>query len=370
MKPLTSHEGLHCANCGVPMQGEFCQACGQSIHSVVRPMHHMVEDTLDMVFHVDGRIVHTLPPLLYRPGFLTMEYLSGRRQRYVAPFRLMFVLCLLAFFVCHLAVDHFISIDTAASAGTGDFAKDPTAEAVRAHYAQMRKEIDNPPTADLKPRAKVPQKRLSTEFDHANHRLAQLGAAPLENPTIDSGNFKPEQVHLGWLTESMNASLNRTIGKAMTNLSEMSNDGEAGAEARERLLAGMFAVLPQTMFILIPAFALLLKLVYLFQRRLYMEHLIVALHGHAFIFLAVLLGMPLFLLRGWLLPHAAWTAVPLEPLIWALLLWAPIYLLIMLKRVYRQGWLMTTVKYLFVGWCYTFLLGYALVFAALLGFTH
>jgi hypothetical protein len=369
MKPLTSHEGLQCANCGVLMQGEFCQACGQSIHSVVRPMHHMVEDTLDMVFHVDGRIVHTLPPLLYRPGFLTMEYLAGRRQRYVAPFRLMFVLCLLAFFVCHLAVDHFISIDTTASAGTGDFAKDPSAEAVRAHYEQMRKDFDTPP-ADSKPRANAPRKRLSTEFDHANHRLAQLGAAPLENPAIDSGNFKPEQVHLSWLTEGMNASLNRSIGKGMANLSEMSNDGEAGAEARERLFAGMFAVLPQTMFILIPAFALLLKLVYLFQRRLYMEHLIVALHGHAFVFLAVLLGMPLVLLRGWLLPHAAWTATLLQLLSWALLLWVPIYLLIMQKRVYRQGWLMTTVKYLFVGWCYTFLLGYALVFAALLGFTH
>ena len=121
---------------------------------------------------------------------------------------------------------------------------------------------------------------------------------------------------------------------------------------------------------LIPVFALLLKLVYLFQRRLYMEHLIAALHGHAFVFLAVLLGMPLVLLRGWLLPHAAWTATPLELLCWALLLWVPVYLLIMQKRVYRQGWLMTVVKYLFVGWCYTFLLGYALVFAALLGFTH
>jgi hypothetical protein len=367
MKPLTSHEGSHCANCGAPMQGEFCQACGQSIHSVVRPMHHMVEDTLDMVFHVDGRIVHTLPPLLYRPGFLTMEYLSGRRQRYVAPFRLMFVLCLLAFFVCHLAVDHFISADTAASVGTGDFARDPTAEAVRAHYAQMRKDIDG-----SRPRADTPQERLSTEFDHANHRLAQLGAAPLENPTVDNGdfNFKPSQVHLGWLSDGMNASLNRSIDKVTINMRAISNDGEAGAEARERVLASVFAALPQTMFILIPAFALLLKLVYLFQRRLYMEHLIVALHGHAFVFLTVLLGMPLVLLRGWLLPHAAWTATPLELLCWALLLWVPVYLLIMQKRVYRQGWLMTVVKYLLVGWCYTFLLGYALVLAALLGFTH
>ena len=363
MQPPTSHQALHCANCGAPMQGEFCQACGQSIHSVVRPVHHMIEDTLDMVFHVDGRIVHTLPPLFYRPGFLTTEYLSGRRQRYVAPFRLMFVLCLLAFFVCHLAADHFISIDARTSIGTGDFARDATAEAVRAHYAQMRKDID----AARRKGASTP---LSTERDHANHRLAQLGATPMGDEPVDNGSFPPEQVHVGWLSDGMNASINRLIGQAAITMRHVSDDGEAGAAARERLLAGMFAVLPQTMFILIPAFALLLKLVYLFQRRLYMEHLITALHGHAFIFLTVLLGMPLVLLRDWLLPHAAWTSTPLEWLSWALLLWAPIYLLIMQKRVYRQGWLMTVVKYLFVGWCYTFLLGYALVFAAVLGFTH
>ena len=40
------------------------------------------------------------------------------------------------------------------------------------------------------------------------------------------------------------------------------------------------------MFVLIPLFALLLKLFYVFRRRLYMEHLIVALHSHAFLFLA------------------------------------------------------------------------------------
>jgi len=69
-KEIVSFEGVHCANCSAPMQGEFCHECGQSIHTVLRPMHHMVEDTLDMVLHVDGRVIHTLPPLLLRPGFL------------------------------------------------------------------------------------------------------------------------------------------------------------------------------------------------------------------------------------------------------------------------------------------------------------
>jgi hypothetical protein len=367
-KELVSFEGVHCANCGASMQGEFCHECGQSIHTVLRPMHHMVEDTLDMVFHVDGRIVHTLPPLLYRPGFLTLEYFSGRRQRYVAPFRLMFVLCLLAFFVCHLAMDNlnFVEIDARASAGTGEFAKDTTPEAVRAHFEQMRKDIEAAPgNADLS--AKKLEKLLSTERDHANHRLTELDAAPLS----DKGWSKvPSQVHLSWMTDGMNASLNRAIAHAVANMKDIGAGGEVAAEARERVMAGTFAVLPQTMFILMPLFALLLKLTYVFKRRLYMEHLIVALHSHAMIFLSLLLAVLVTLLRGWLAPHAAWTAVPLNVIIWALWLWIPVYLLIMQKRVYRQGWFMTTLKYLFVGWCYAWLIGFALGFAALLGATR
>ncbi|MEP7185809.1 MAG: DUF3667 domain-containing protein [Rhodanobacter sp.] len=105
MKQLTSHQGQHCAHCGALMQREFCHACGQSIHSVLRPVHGMIEETIETVFHIDGRIVHALPPLLLKPGFLTLEYFSGRRVRYIAPFRLTFVLCLLSFFVFHLAIN-------------------------------------------------------------------------------------------------------------------------------------------------------------------------------------------------------------------------------------------------------------------------
>jgi hypothetical protein len=57
---LSDPAGLHCTNCSTPLQGEFCHACGQSIHSVLKPVHGMMEDALDLVLNVDGRVVHTL----------------------------------------------------------------------------------------------------------------------------------------------------------------------------------------------------------------------------------------------------------------------------------------------------------------------
>lgn len=368
-KEIVSFEGVHCANCSAPMQGEFCHECGQSIHTVLRPMHHMVEDTLDMVLHVDGRVIHTLPPLLLRPGFLTMEYFSGRRQRYVAPFRLMFVLSLLAFFMCHLVVGSMdiLHFGSASSAGTAQYAADTTAEAVHLRYAQA---------SDALLKAKNQQgtgkktynKLVDIERDHANHRLEELKAPPIPVLTADGNDLSDlPELHVTWLPDTLNKSFNHSLARARSNIRAVMAGGDQGTEAQERMVASVFHVLPQTMFVLMPLFALLLKITYIFKRRLYMEHLIVAVHSHAFLFLCLLLGMLLYMLNGWLVPHAAWLNIPLRVLLWALWAWSLIYLLLMQKRVYRQGWFMTSVKYLFVGWCYAFLACFALAFAAVLG---
>lgn len=370
-KEIVSFEGVHCANCSAPMQGEFCHDCGQSIHTVLRPMHHMVEDTLDMVLHVDGRVIHTLPPLFLKPGFLTLEYFAGRRQRYVAPFRLMFVLSLLAFFVCHLAVGSMDIIKFNGDAtGTGQYAADATPDAVRAHYAQVSDDLLKAKGQEGKGK-KAYNKLVDLERDHANHRLEELGAAPLPVLTADGNDLtNVPKLHIDWAPESVNHSLNRSVARAASNARALMAGGERGAEAQERLIASTFHVLPQTLFVLMPLFALLLKITYLFKRRLYMEHLIVALHSHAFLFLCLLLGMVAYMLHGWLVPHAGWLSLPLRLLVWALWIWSLIYLLLMQKRVYRQGWFMTIVKYVFVGWCYTFMACFALAFAAVLGMTN
>jgi hypothetical protein len=147
-------------------------------------------------------------------------------------------------------------------------------------------------------------------------------------------------------------------------------DATASAEAKQRMINGVFGALPPAMFVLIPVFAGLLKLFYVFRRRLYMEHLIVALHSHAFLFLSLLLITLTGMLSTWLRPHAAWAGSALGLLQGALMLWIPVYLLVMQKRLYRQGWPMTLLKFWCVGWCYFWLLIIAIGIAAALGMAH
>ncbi|HEY8683589.1 MAG TPA: DUF3667 domain-containing protein [Rhodanobacter sp.] len=385
MLPLTSHEGLYCANCGTPMQGEFCHACGQSIHSVLKPMHHMLEETVETVLHIDGRIVHTLPPLFLKPGFLTLEYFGGRRVRYIAPFRLMFVLCLLSFFVCHLAIDHaeIHPVPLKVQATNADFAPARNAGAVQEllgeQLAQTQKACDQALgtlIADCTQRASdMQRKQAATRLVAlgADPALASSAAVPMPVDTspehgVESNSLLTRHftVDVSWLPDFVNARLTRATAHIQANVLALKFDSSR-SEALERLKTNIFSVLPATMFVSMPLFALLLKLFYVFRRRLYMEHLIVALHSHAYLFLSLLLGVSLSALSGWLAPHAAWTARPLVWLEWLLALWIPAYLLIMQKRIYRQGWPMTVLKFCCIGWCYIWLLTAALIIAVVLG---
>jgi hypothetical protein len=124
----------------------------------------------------------------------------------------------------------------------------------------------------------------------------------------------------------------------------------------------LFENAPQALFVVLPLFALLLKLAYAFKRRLYMEHLIVALHSHSFLCLSLLLLIALSALGDVELTPVAAVADFLFALVW---LWIPIYLLLMQKRVYRQGWIMTLLKYLVIGVLYVWLLALGLVLTML-----
>lgn len=392
MNELTEATPPHCANCGTLMQGEFCHHCGQSIHSVLKPMHHMLEDTVDMVLHVDGRILRTLPPLLFKPGFLTLEYFSGRRMRYIAPFRLMFVLCLLAFFVGHLAIgDQELTFgDDSVTVQTEAFrqAKTPgeVNRALQQQLAGLSQAQQMPGVQALagneldKARSALQNEAAKRRAELGDKRVVMLGRAQAQAQAQAGENSSlverdpvrrlgaPVQIH--WLPDFVNVRLNRAGQHMLANLDALEGNSQNAAAARQRLLSQLFATLPQTLFFMLPLFALLLNVLYVFRRRLYMEHLIVALHSHAFLFLALLLGVLLNLLQGWLSPYAGWAAAPLRWLGWLLLLWVPCYLLLMQKRIYRQGWTMTALKFVATGWCYVWLLALVLLAALMLSLAH
>jgi len=81
-----------CLNCGAAVTGRFCGACGQEARDPDPPIRFLARELLADALGTDSRTWRTLRLLLLRPGALTVEYLAGRRARFLEPLRLYLLL--------------------------------------------------------------------------------------------------------------------------------------------------------------------------------------------------------------------------------------------------------------------------------------
>ena len=91
--------GSLCFNCATKLEGPWCHECGQLGEDYHRSAFHLIGETLEGLFHADGRLAKTLPRLLLRPAALTRDYLAGKRAPQVPPLRVFLVVLLIVFVV-------------------------------------------------------------------------------------------------------------------------------------------------------------------------------------------------------------------------------------------------------------------------------
>lgn len=82
-----------CASCGYAVDGAYCSRCGEEVldPSKLTLRHFLTHTLVHELFNFDGKIWRTLGLLLFRPGFLAVEYAAGRRRAYVNPVRVLLV---------------------------------------------------------------------------------------------------------------------------------------------------------------------------------------------------------------------------------------------------------------------------------------
>lgn len=359
--PETSLRPSHCQNCGIEMLGDHCWRCGQPVKGLVRHFSSIVGDFFDSVFDLDARVPRTLGPLLLRPGYLSLQYFAGHRVSYVSPVRLFVFLCIISFFLLKFAFDGDMQREK------GELEQAMTVAEVEAvrdrRLSVLQKTLQN--LRDERGRQAIEsgvasfERRANQRIDWLKARELALAngltppAEPQEKPDIRFGTVEEwhptdNPLRFEAMPDWFNQMINGWIERGQNNIARIQQ--EPG------LLKDAFLEnLPQTFVVLLPLFALLLKLFYLFKRRLYMEHLIVALHGHAFLCLAVLALAGLEAAATWLGEDSALTSACrlLEVLVW---IWMGVYLWLSQKRIYGQGVLMTTLKFALIGLCYLALL--------------
>ena len=88
-----------CRNCGSPLDGRYCGACGQKVTHLNPTLHEFLHDLTHEVLHVDGKIFQSLRHLLLSPGRLTGDHFAGRRARWISPIRLYLIFSVVYFSV-------------------------------------------------------------------------------------------------------------------------------------------------------------------------------------------------------------------------------------------------------------------------------
>ncbi|MEJ1097638.1 MULTISPECIES: DUF3667 domain-containing protein [unclassified Pseudoxanthomonas] len=388
-----------CENCETTLQGGFCHLCGQNAHSPLRHTGHALEEVFESFWHLDGRVFRTLRELL-SPGRLANAYLAGHRVRYIAPLRLFVILSVLTFFVAQYVV-HFtgpanlpaipvppgqVAAPGNENAGGVDFQHLKTAEEVLTLRDEtvgglLAARATLPPVL-AHPRQQIEQNIRSTQA-RARQRVTELQP---DHPMLSKPDLIPEDqdvtgpdpgslfssggkrwhptdnpVHVTWLPDLANRWLNKKLARAQENLPRMQRDPELFKEA-------FIGAVPSALFVLVPVFALLLKLGYLGSRRSYLEHLVVALYSHAWLCLALLSIFALNGLGDLIAPYAPWLGTVAGFVVSLVVIWMPGYLLLMQKRVYQQSWWITIPKYLVLGSLYFTLVVFAGVLVVVTSF--
>lgn len=342
----------NCLNCGTGLKGPFCYFCGQPDRNFMRFFPVLIRDLMEDLFDLDSRFMRTMKPLLFKPGRLTRDYMEGRRFRYAPPMRLYIFSSIVFFLLAALMSSDVISIQ---STPDNDLAI-KVADAPVSQQQEVRDALDQLPV-DV--RKKIDEEQLVI----AGEKKGDFGFKSSDIQFNDKPwDRETNPVDIRWLPGWLNDRINDEIENSPHKAEQIN--------ANPNLIVDkVFDILPATMFVLLPVVALIFKFWYLFARRYYIEHLIFALHNHAFLFVSLTLILLTGVGKSLLIANGFQGAD--DGMTWVMIVigcWIPVYLLISLRVAYRQNWLMTMAKFGLIGLSYTVLLAFVTTGVAIASF--
>ncbi len=111
IKESTFNSEIICKNCETSFQGHFCPNCGQSVKDLDIPFKVLIFDIMANMWAFDTRVFKTLKSLLLKPGVMALDYVAGRRARYMPPFRLYIFISFIFFLLLNISATRQVERD-------------------------------------------------------------------------------------------------------------------------------------------------------------------------------------------------------------------------------------------------------------------
>ena len=284
------YENLTCKNCGTKFSGKFCPECGQSVKDYDKPISFFFYNFTGDFFAFDTRFFTTLADLLIKPGFLTKEFFEGRRVRFAPPLRIF----VFSSFILFLLLNIYINRGLREAIDQSEFFTDI--------------KIDS-----LKTELKLNSDSIENENVNIKLNLETFGNAD----TLRKGLIFVSK----YLEDQLLAEKDPENREKLKNLITVT-------KSPNQTMAKILQYMSWAFFILLPIFALILKLFYIRRNHNYLRHLVFSIHIHSFIFIVFILIVLLYLLIH----------MNIEIVTTILFLTIPVYIYIALKNFYGQHW--------------------------------
>ena len=341
----------HCRNCDFRFTDDrcaYCSNCGQATALHPPTFFEFFHEFITHYVALEGKLWKTLWLLFFKPAELTREYRQGRKQRYISPLRLYITASFLFFLVIKIAgVGSAITFDTPdeeARMNTPMFVSNVKTDAATKSRASTVKAEKDSSSGSNAAKDKSGEDADDKTVDDMVKGIVSDAAKNAKQSAIESAKNSNAKNSSAKDDDSIDvADFNCAAGAMLcpwlkSHLKQKYN-GKTQIQVLGMLKDGTIANIPYALFMLLPLFALLTKLLYVNRGYYYGEHVVYALHIHAFTFFVLLLFA---LMPGWL---GAVVSIA-----------AAVYYLVALQRFFGGRWPMTFIRYTVIGVVYPILL--------------
>ena len=395
-----------CLNCNTPLRPEdnYCPNCGQENNVRNVPARYLVVELFEGFYSFDTKLWNTIKASFLKPGKITIDYLEGKRARYVPPLKFYLFVSFVFFLLLGKLSDN--AIDSSNINGNININDDIGKMQISLNKLLGKPEnytsTDTTDVSSLEFEFESKDSLLSTirslqtahdsilnkllweedidtnSITRANLRKA-LFLIPENSAALDSikpsfgifgkVNFNTKEEYYRFKSEVQNYSsaqldsvltakgesvnwFNRQLLKKMSIYDFKSKD------SIKQITQAILKSISLTMFIMMPLTAILLLLIF-FRKKYYYEHLIFTIHIHTifFIIFSLILTIQIYISESF--GGKLWG--------WIFLL-CIVYLIISLRNNYKQSWAKTIVKFILMSIPYGIIAFILTLFAVVYGF--
>ena len=321
----------NCLNCGATVFGRYCHVCGQENVVTKESFWSLAKHFAFDILHFDGKFWHTLKYLIVRPGYVARQYCEGKRNSYLHPIR-MYLFTSAIFFLLFFALKGEV-LQIKQNSLTK---KDRTELTETLNEKLLGKPGDTSLLRQLALLNDTTKDVYITQLDSARQfsfSFANSGKYGSLAQYDSAQKALPKEKRDSWI--------NRRLTKRGLELKD--KYGNNMREGFNLLWTDFLHKVPYMLFLSLPFFALILKLLY-FRRKnfFYSDHAVFTLYHYIISFILLMIMILISQLQNW----TGWAGFG-----WVIIIlfftWMG-YLLIEMKSFYKQGWAKTTIKFLIV----------------------